>query len=94
MVAWLITVCHEVALAMISTWLTFHFSFFLPFPYFSFMFVLRHVYITAKSACYVHDVHQCVLMFACISSAPTGWISVKFGIEDFYENLSRYSKYG
>jgi hypothetical protein len=23
------------------------------------------------------------------SAAPTGWISVKFGIGDFYENLSR-----
>jgi len=56
--------------------------------------VLRHVCIIAKSAYYLGDVHLCVHVSACISLASTGWISMKFDIEDFYENLSRYSKYG
>jgi hypothetical protein len=34
-----------------------------------------------------------VLLSACISAAVTGRISVKFGIGDFYENLSRKSKF-
>jgi hypothetical protein len=29
-----------------------------------------------------------------ISVAPTGRISMKFGIEDFYENVPRKSKFG
>jgi hypothetical protein len=33
-----------------------------------------------------------VLSSACISAASTGWISVKFDIGNFYENLSRKSK--
>jgi len=32
--------------------------------------------------------------FACIITAPTARITVKFHIEDFYENVSRNSNFG
>jgi hypothetical protein len=35
-----------------------------------------------------------VCLSARIHSAPTGWTSVKFGIGNFYENLSGKSKLG
>jgi hypothetical protein len=35
-----------------------------------------------------------VLLFARIGAAPTGQISVKFGIGNFFERLSRRSKFG
>jgi hypothetical protein len=31
---------------------------------------------------------------ACVNADPTGRISVKFGMEEFYENLPREPKYG
>lgn len=33
-------------------------------------------------------------LFECISMAPIGQIFMEFEIEDFYENLSRKSKFG
>lgn len=95
-VTWLITVCHEAAFAMISSWLVdFAFLFsLLPFLYLSFLFVLRYVCIIAKIAYYLCDVHLRVHVSSCISLALIGWISMKFDIEDFNENLSRFSKYG
>jgi hypothetical protein len=35
-----------------------------------------------------------VRLYACISAAPTGRISVKFRIRDFCENMFREFKYG
>jgi hypothetical protein len=48
---------------------------------------------------------KCLLASSCVaihlafwprvtSMAPIGWIFVKFDTEDFYENLSRNSKFG
>jgi len=31
---------------------------------------------------------------ACISAGPTGWISAKFDMGDFYENISTNSTFG
>jgi hypothetical protein len=36
----------------------------------------------------------CVRLVACISAAPTRRMSVKFGIGNFYENLSRKYVFG
>ena len=95
-VTWLISVCHGAVLAMISTWLVGS-----PFLFFLFTFSLLFFLVCfkaclqiAKSAYYLRDVHLCVRVSACISLAPIGWSSMKFDIEDFYENLSRYSRYG
>lgn len=46
-------------------------------------YIFRHKFIVVKSACYLH-VHLSIWF----SVAPTAWISVKFYIEDSYENLS------
>jgi hypothetical protein len=35
-----------------------------------------------------------VSAFSCINAAPTGRISMKTSMDDFYENLSRNSKFG
>ena len=43
----------------------------------------------AKCACYLSHVRPCVGLLPCISAVPTGRIFVKFGIEEFYKNLSR-----
>jgi hypothetical protein len=39
------------------------------------------------------SVRQSVRLFTCISAVPTGQISVKFDIGDFYENLCINSKF-
>jgi hypothetical protein len=49
-----------------------------------FLFVFRRVHVVAKSALYLH-----VRLSACTSAACTGWLFVKFGIGDSYENLSK-----
>jgi hypothetical protein len=52
---------------------------------------LRRVHIVAKSA---YTFVMSVRLSAYISAAPTGRISVKFGIEEFHENLSRNYRVG
>jgi len=49
--------------------------------------VFRRVRIVAKSAYYFRHVYPSVCLSASISTAPTGRISVKFDIGDFYGNL-------
>ena len=39
-------------------------------------------------------VHVDFTLYPCISPAPTGQISMKFDVEEFYENLSRIPKFG
>jgi hypothetical protein len=55
--------------------------------------IFRHVCIVTKSAHYLLYVHpslcSAVCLSTCISMAPTGWISMKFDIGDFHENLLR-----
>ena len=43
---------------------------------------------------FVMSVRPSVRLSACINTVPTGHISVKFNIYDFYENLPRKSKFG
>ena len=57
-----------------------------PFCWKNCAFVFRRVLIVAKSTCEVRHVR----IFARISAAPTGRISVKFDIEDFHEDLEKF----
>jgi hypothetical protein len=57
-------------------------------------YVVRSVRVVSKSAYYLRHACPFIRPSAGISAALTGWISVKFDIEDFYENLSRKSKSG
>ena len=50
--------------------------------------------ILAKSAYYLRHVHFTVYPSACNTATSTGRVSVKFDIGNFYENLSRNSKFG
>ena len=64
------------------------------FRVFSSLQIFRRVRIVAKNACYLSHVCPSFRLSACISSAATWWISVKFDTGNFYENLSRNAKFG
>jgi hypothetical protein len=59
--------------------------------------IIRRVRIVAKSSCSLRHVRPSVclsaslsvLVLAYINAAPTGQISLKFDIEEFYKNLSQ-----
>lgn len=48
--------------------------------------------------CFTQKAYQAVSLsicpFTCINEAPTEWIYVKVDARDFYENMSRNSKFG
>jgi hypothetical protein len=57
--------------------------------------LLRRMRKVTKSAHYIRYVCPSVLLsYEYITAAPTGRISVKFDIRDFYKNLSINSKFG
>jgi hypothetical protein len=60
--------------------------------YFYILIFLFHiiVFVVYSHVCIVVSLHLPV----CISAAPTGWISIKFDIENFYESLLRKPKFG
>jgi hypothetical protein len=62
-----------------------------PLPYIpvNTIVLLVHVCIVATNACYLHHVVWPVCICACISTCSTGWISLKFDIKDFSENLTK-----
>jgi len=60
--------------------------------YFYILIFLFHiiVFVVYSHVCIVVSLHLPV----CISAAPSGWISIKFDIENFYESLLRKPKFG
>ena len=99
--------CHRVA-NQLQLNISYHIIFLSFFSFFLFSsqsFLSRSFRIVAKSACYPRHVHSSVYLPVClsahssfllstrISTVPIGDFLVKFDIEDFYENLSRKTKF-
>jgi hypothetical protein len=55
---------------------------------------IRSIRVVSKNAYYLRHACLFIRLFAGINAALTEWISVKFDIENSYENLSRKSKSG
>ena len=57
------------------------------------MSISRRVGTLAERAYWFRHIRTSIRLSACIGSAPTGQISVKFDIGDFHKNMSRKPKF-